>query len=216
MAAWSLAGLFDPLDTLDLAARRAALMDASSHPGDGLLFVRGLPRDVIDRLCADHDAAVAIVNPDLAFVLGGDGTHLDALARDAGRHGATRVQRLAVQVASHTPRLAEAATRFQADLDLRGPMRRSPGVRLLSGIDGAMVSDPAAGRRNLAAQIASPVRWATCLEACIEAGATAFLELGPGHALSDMAASAYPRVPARSLDQFRSSRGIRAWIEAAG
>jgi [acyl-carrier-protein] S-malonyltransferase len=46
----------------------------------------------------------------------------------------------------------------------------------------------------------------------VEAGATVFLELGPGRALAEMAAGAYPEIPARSLDDFRSIRGVLDWL----
>ena len=46
----------------------------------------------------------------------------------------------------------------------------------------------------------------------MEAGATAFLELGPGRALSQMVAGAYPGVATRSLDEFRTLEGVRAWL----
>jgi malonyl CoA-acyl carrier protein transacylase len=46
---------------------------------------------------------------------------------------------------------------------------------------------------------AQTVQWATCLEACVEAGALAFLELGPGRALAEMAASAYPAIVSREV-----------------
>src|SRR5262245_50050607 len=71
VAAWGVGGLFTATDALDLVARRAEVMDAATQPGDGLMFVRGLSRDDIDRLCARHHAAVAIVNPGDGFVLGG-------------------------------------------------------------------------------------------------------------------------------------------------
>jgi len=57
VAAWSVAGLVDAAVTLDLVARRAEAMDAASAVGEGLLFVRGLARDTVDRLCKRHDAA---------------------------------------------------------------------------------------------------------------------------------------------------------------
>ena len=69
-----------------------------------------------------------------------------------------------------------------------------------------------AGLDKLAAQISQTVQWADCLQGCIEAGATAFLELGPGHALSEMVGGTYRDVPARSLDDFRSLQGVRAWL----
>ena len=61
----------------------------------------------------------------------------------------------AVEVASHTPFLAEATAMFRERL-----LRLHP----------------------------------------VEAGAVAFLELGPGRALAEMAASAYPAIPARSIE----------------
>jgi [acyl-carrier-protein] S-malonyltransferase len=65
---------------------------------------------------------------------------------------------------------------------------------------------------KLASQLSQPVQWAACLEACVEAGVDVFLELGPGRALAEMAASAYPGVAARSVDEFKSLDGVRAWL----
>jgi [acyl-carrier-protein] S-malonyltransferase len=49
----------------------------------------------------------------------------------------------------------------------------------------------------------------------VEAGARVFFELGPGHALADMAAGSYPGMTARSFDDFRSLQGVRAWLQRA-
>ena len=213
VAAWSLAGMIAPGGTLDLAASRAEAMDRANPPGGGLLFVRGLqPRD-LDRLCAEHRLAVAILNPGDAVVLGGLGPDLDAGRRTAEALGAVRVSRLAVAVASHTPHLATASTFFRPILAAAAVAPRvRPGVRLLSGIDASPVFRADEGLDKLAAQISTTVRWADCLAACVEAGATAFLELGPGRALADMASATYPAIPARGLDDFRTSEGIAAWL----
>jgi [acyl-carrier-protein] S-malonyltransferase len=74
------------------------------------------------------------------------------------------------------------------------------------------VLDVDAGLDKLARQIAEPVEWAACIAACVEAGASAFLELGPGRALADMASAAYPALPARSLADFRSVDGVTDWL----
>jgi [acyl-carrier-protein] S-malonyltransferase len=215
VAAWGVAGLVSVTDTLDLVARRAEAMDAATPPGDGMLFVRGLPRDTIDRLCERHDAAVAIVNPGDAFILGGSRTTLNALADDAKAMNAARVVDVPVEVASHTRRLASASTEFRDSLS-HAAVTALPtsGVRLLSGIDAAPVIDVKAGLDKLATQISHTVQWADCLEACIESEATMFLELGPGRALSDMVAGAYHDVATRSLDDFRTLEGVRAWLAA--
>jgi [acyl-carrier-protein] S-malonyltransferase len=193
--------------------KQADLLDAASSPGDGLLFVRGLARDAIDGLCQRLGAAVAIVNPGDAYLLGGSGAALDAVAEEAKALGAARVVRVAVSVASHTSRLFAASTAFRKVLD-QVPTRRAPvpGVRLFSGIDGSAVLDVRSGLDKLAAQISHTVQWAACLEGCVEAGASAILELGPGRALAEMASSTYPDIPARSFDDFRTLQGVRAWL----
>jgi len=213
VAAWGVAGLLSPTDTLDLVARRAEAMDAATSPGDGLLFVRGLSRGAIDGLCERHDVAVAIVNPGDAFVLDGSRVALKALAREARAMNATRVVDVPVEVASHTKRLAAASAAFRDSLRRVSVIRpATAGARVLSGVDGSPVIDAKAGLDKLAAQISRTVQWAGCLQGCIESGATAFLELGPGPALSEMVAGAHRDVASRSLDDFRSLEGVRAWL----
>jgi [acyl-carrier-protein] S-malonyltransferase len=213
IAAWSIAGWAEGTITLDLVAQRAEAMDASSEHGDGLLFVSGLSLRSVEHLCMRHDAAIAIINPGDACILGGSGVVLDSLAFEAKAIGAARIVRLAVNVASHTPRLAGASSEFRKLLDqVPAKTKFDAGVRLFSGIDGAPVFDIPIGLNKLAKQISHTVHWADCLEACMEAGASSFLELGPGRALTEMVTNAYPGTHARSLEDFRTLQGVRAWI----
>jgi len=212
VAAWGVAGLFGITDTLDLVACRAEAMDAATSAGDGLLFVRGLSRVAIDGLCERYDAAIAIVNPGDAFVLGGTRGALESLAHEAKATKATRVVYVPVEVASHTKRLAKASAKFRESLS-HVPIRRpAPGVRLLSGVDGSPVINSGKGLDKLAAQISQTVQWADCLQGCVEAGATGFLELGPGRALSEMLAGAYRYASVRCLEDFKTAQGARAWL----
>ncbi|MBR8253665.1 acyltransferase domain-containing protein [Burkholderia ambifaria] len=212
VASWSVAGMIDPHDTLDLADARARTMDAASGGDERMAFVRGLTRARLAQLCDGRDAAIAIVNPGDAFVVAGRQADVAAVADDAARDGALRVAPVCVRIASHTRRLAAAVPAFRASLAAVNVRRPPPGTRLFSGIDGASVLDVGAGLDKLARQIAEPVEWAACLAACVEAGATAFLELGPGRALAEMAGGAYPALPARSVADFRSVDGIASWL----
>jgi len=45
-------------------------------------------------------------------------------------------------------------------------------------------------------------------------GANGFLDLGPGQVLAQVAASVYPRIPARSLEDFRTLQGVRTGLTA--
>ena len=213
VAAWGVGGLFEATDTLDLVARRAEVMDAATRAGDGLIFVRGLSRGDVDRLCEHYGAAVAIVNPSDAFVIGGSREALRAIAGEARSMHAARVVHLPVEVASHTRQLGAASAAFRESLRLvSATFPPATGARILSGIDGAPVTSIEAGLDKLAAQMSQTVQWANCLQGCIEAGATVFLELGPGHALSAMVADTWRDLPARSLDDFRSLQGVRFWL----
>ncbi|KWI61721.1 malonate decarboxylase subunit epsilon [Burkholderia pseudomultivorans] len=212
VASWSVAGIVDPHDALDLAAARAQAMDAASDGDERMAFVRGLSRAQLAQLCDGREAAIAIANPGDAFVVAGTQADVDAVANDAVHAGAQRVAPVCVRIASHTRRLAAAVPAFRASLAALRVRRPLPGTRLFSGIDGASVLDVDAGLDKLARQIADPVEWAACLAACVEAGATAFLELGPGRALADMASGAYPALPARSLADFRSVDGVTGWL----
>ena len=214
VAAWGVAGLIDPIATLDLVAARAEAMNgASQGQPQGMLFVRGLKRSGIEHLCEGHDAAIAIANPGDAWVIGGLQPGLAAIAVEAKRAGAARVVPVHVAVASHTYLLADASKTFRAvlaDTPIAGvPL---PGIRLLSGLDGASVLNVEEGVEKLARQVSEPIDWAACLGSCVEAGATAFLECGPGRALAEMAAGAYPSIPARSLDDFHSLAGLVSWL----
>jgi [acyl-carrier-protein] S-malonyltransferase len=87
-------------------------------------------------------------------------------------------------------------------------------VRLLSGVDADLVADLELGLDKLARQISQTLDWSACLTACQEAGATRVLELGPGKALASMARAAIPQARCRSLEDFKTLDGARAWLTA--
>jgi [acyl-carrier-protein] S-malonyltransferase len=125
---------------------------------------------------------------------------------------AERVVELPVEVASHTSRLAAASEAFRESLRFTSPTFQAAGVRILSGVDGAPVVSMDTGLDKLSAQVSQTVEWASFLQGCIEAGATAFLELGPGQALSRMVSGVWHDMPTRSLEDFRTLQGARAWL----
>ena len=212
LASWGCASVVDPALTLHLAVKRAAAMDVATQGGDGLAYVRGLDRAAVGELCSRHDLAIAIANPGATFVIGGGRDDLTAACDDAMARGATHSGALRVFVASHTPKLAAAGNAFRVDLDQVAATRVNPRVRLLSGVDATMVRNVADGLDKLAGQISQTIEWAGCLDACVEAGMTAALELGPGNALATMTSAAHPGVNARSLDDFRSLAGVERWL----
>jgi [acyl-carrier-protein] S-malonyltransferase len=215
LAAWGCAGLLKPDEVLHLAGVRARAMDAAGGIDSGLVAVRGLLRDRLASLCGECDCEIAIVIADDQYLAGGTLPALDCLRQRAVQAGAQRVTQVPVAIASHTSRLRAASTAFRTALHARAAgARLAPGIRLLSGIDAAQVNDVSAGLDKLAQQISQPIEWQACLTACAEGGATHVLELGPGRALAVMAREVMPQARCRSLEEFRTIEGVRAWLGA--
>ena len=212
MAAWSIAGVWTAGMALRLTDLRARAMDAAGGPDGQLGYVRGLDRRTVERLSRRHDCAIAITNPGKLFVVGGARADVAALCHEAEAVGATRAALLDVRVASHTPRLREAVAPFRRALDEAVGADPRPGCVLLGGSDGDRIFRASASTAALAARLAHPIDWAATLEALVEAGAEAFLDLGPGHALADMARVAFPDVHSYAADAFHSIDGLRGWV----
>jgi [acyl-carrier-protein] S-malonyltransferase len=215
LAAWACAGALDGPDTLRLAQRRAALMDAAAPSDGGLAAIVGLRRPALEPILARHAVSIAIVNDVDSFVVGGRRTALQAACQEAAARGARHTVCLSVAVPSHTPLLREATEPFRAALRGACPRLPNAGHRLLSGIDGDTIHDIETGIDKLARQISTPIDWAACLESCRSAGAAAALELGPGTALSHMASPLFPDGRARAVEEFRTVAGLRSWLQRA-
>jgi [acyl-carrier-protein] S-malonyltransferase len=212
VAAWGCAGAFNAADALRLVQRRASIMDAAAPAHSGLAGIIGLTREALDAILLRHGAAIAIINDTRSFVIGGVSDALDACCNEATASGATRAVKLRVSVPSHTSLLAGAVTPFDAALKEVAPRRPPATYRLLSGIDGGIVQDMASACDKLSRQISTTVDWAACLESCRESGAELVLELGPGRALSHMAASLFPEGRVRSAEDFHTVSGLRSWL----
>jgi [acyl-carrier-protein] S-malonyltransferase len=212
LVAWGCAGAFDAKATMRLAMRRAEVMDQAAPKNCGLAGIVGLRRPVLEPILARHATSIAIINDVDSFVVGGHVEALAATCHDAAAQGAIRAVMLRVSVPSHTSLLAQAVLAFRAALREAAPRAPAPRYRLLSGIDGDSVFDLEAGCDKLARQIATPINWAACLTACRAAGAETALELGPGAALSHMAARVFPEGRARAAQDFRTRPGLQAWL----
>ena len=212
LASWGCAGVLQPADVLRLAGLRAQAMDAAGGADTSLVAVRGLARERLVSLCGEYGCEIAIVLADDQFIVGGSRAELETLSQRALTSGAQRVTRVPVAIASHTSRLAPASAAFLGALQATTVTDVSRGIRLLSGIDGDHVSDVRSGIDKLARQISQTLDWQACLRACAEAGVTQVLELGPGRALAAMAREAIPDARCRSLEEFRTLEGLRAWL----
>jgi [acyl-carrier-protein] S-malonyltransferase len=211
LAAWSVAGALAPQEAVALADARAELMDRclAAHPGQSLLAVTGLPPARAAALAAPCGYYPAITTGEENCLLGGPAGAAEQAASLLAGAGA-RVTPLPVEVASHTPFMAGAAAPF-ADA-LRASRLQAACVPVLSGISAARLESRGQAVEHLSRQLCEPVVWDECMDACAEAGITVALELGPGAALTRMLQARHPGIACRSVADFRSLDGIRAWL----
>jgi len=144
-----------------------------------------------------------------SLVTGGPAARRDAMLQAVNDAGG-RATLLPVEVASHTPLMDAAPAPFATLLGAEG--LRDPDPPVLSGISAQPVGTAAQAVEHLSRQLAETIRWKSCMDALAEAGITVALELGPGAALARMLQGSHPQIACRSVADFRSPAGVRAWL----
>jgi [acyl-carrier-protein] S-malonyltransferase len=211
LAAYAAAGVFDVEQALALAVRRAAAMDAAgAGTPTGLLSVSGMDEAAVLMRCADLALETAIRIDVAHVIVAGTLAALDEAERRLPPQGAS-CRRLGVALASHSSWMRPAAAAFSRALE---PLSFLP-VRCPIAVNagGAATRDAAALKRALSRQIDHPVSWDACMDTVAERRVDRVLELGPGTALARMWRVRHPRIPVRSLEDFRDAAGAAAWLK---
>jgi [acyl-carrier-protein] S-malonyltransferase len=213
LAAFSAAGIFDATAALGLARQRALAMDrCAAHSPGGLMSVTGPGADSLAQVCSAHRLDVAIRNGCFSAVVGGSAADLERAEKMLTAQGA-RCTRLRVGIRSHTPSMKPAADDFLRVLS-EATFHRPVRV-LFSNATSERVLDAGRCKDVLAAQIASTVKWADCMDAIRSRQPRCVLEIGPGQALARMWNERYADIPARSCDEFRSAAAVIRWVAEA-
>jgi [acyl-carrier-protein] S-malonyltransferase len=169
-----------------VAERGAAMLNATTARIGTMAAVLGLDDDDVEAACArvDGDVWVANYNAPGQVVIAGDPDALARASEIAKELGAKKVMSMAVSGAFHTPFMAPARDRLRSAIgnaDLR-----DAGLPVYANVD-ARAHSGAEWTELLNAQLCSPVRWRQILHNLDDAGATVFIELGPGNVLTGMA-----------------------------
>jgi [acyl-carrier-protein] S-malonyltransferase len=212
LGAYACADALGPRGVVALARLRAEAMDAACPRPSGLLAVRGLPRAELEALGSTGGFEIAIVNEFDRIVAGGEAASLQELAADAARLGALTT-RLPVSIAAHTSLMAPARPAFEQALSDAG--LRAPRIPVVAGVDGFPVFDRQRAAQTLSRQISETIEWTACMDAMVEMGCKALLELGPGSFLAEMFRERRPEPPARSISEFRTLAGVASWTMRA-
>lgn len=169
-----------------VAERGSAMLDATTARVGMMAAVLGLDDDDVEVACArvDGDVWVANYNAPGQVVIAGDPAAV-ALASDEARQlGAKKVMPMAVSGAFHTPFMAPARDRLRVAISSAD--LRVADIPIYANVDARPHTGTEWGDL-LAAQLCGPVRWRQTLHRLGDAGASVFVELGPGSVLTGMA-----------------------------
>ena len=196
-------GVMTLRDAMAAVALRGQLMEHACAEGEwGMAALTGLPtrsaRQIAEQITtAEEPIWVANINSATQTVFSGSVTALARAADVAKRAGAFNYERLAVSVASHCPK--QDGTARQLAAYLADVPRREPTARYLTNVRGRATTSSEVIFDDLARAVACPVQWYDATRLMAELGATCAIETQPGHVLTQLLASAAPRMTAIAL-----------------
>jgi len=186
ITALTAAGAFDFATGLRVVGERGRLMQAACEATRGTMAsIIGEERAAVAALCREFDVEIANLNCPGQIVISGERGRVEAAVAAARERGMRKVIPLNVAGAYHSRLMEPARAAFAAFLQPVAIAR--PALTVFSNTTGAPVAEPADIRAALVRQIVSPVLWEDCVRAAAAAGATDFLELGPGAVLAGLA-----------------------------
>lgn len=206
------ADVIDFEDALPLVRERGRLMkeNGDARPG-GMVAVVGLERSVVEDVVREASRlgiiTLANANSPGQLVLSGEARALDQASELARARGATRVVRLAISIASHSPLMARAAAQF-GELVARLPLRQ-PRIPVIANITGQALTTAEEIRKELAEHILLPVQWSASVIEMVKRGSAGFLEIGPGQVLSGLIRRINREVQVITLNDLEIARVLR-------
>lgn len=186
------AGVLDFEDGLKLVyARALAMQKACEAAPGGMAAVMRLDNEKIEQICTDVTAqagkgvvVAANYNCPGQLVISGNKEAVEAACEKLLEAGARRALMLPVGGAFHSPLMQSAKNELEAAI--AATEFHEPTCPVYQNVDGKAHTNPEEIKQNLIAQLTASVRWTQEVEAMVEAGATEFVECGPGQALTGM------------------------------
>ena len=149
-----------------------------------------LDDETIEKICAEVSAenegvvVAANYNCPGQLVISGNKDEVQKACDKLLEAGARRALVLPVGGAFHSPLMQGAKDELEAAID--NTEFHEPKCPVYQNVDGKAHTDASEIKKNLIAQLTASVRWTQEVQAMIDAGATEFVECGPGQALSGM------------------------------
>ncbi|MGA2242539.1 MAG: ACP S-malonyltransferase [Verrucomicrobiota bacterium] len=177
------AGAMSFEDSLRVVRQRGRFMqEACEATRGGMAAVIGLDEALTREVCAEAGVVLANLNCPGQLVISGESDKIAKAVELAKARGAKRAIALPVAGAYHSPLMAGAQPKLQAEL---AKVKLSPpAVPVISNVTGQAHGNAADISTRLVEQVTSSVLWGKSMRHLLAQGFTRFIELGPGTALS--------------------------------
>jgi len=181
------AGALRFADAIRVVRKRGQFMQDAVPVGTGAMAaLMGLELAEVERVCAaaakGEVVEVANVNSAQQIVVAGHRAAVERAVGLAGERGGKKSVVLPASAPFHCALMAPAAERLRAELE--SITVADPRIPVVRNADAGVTRTAAEVRPSLLTQVASPVRWTACVTRLAAAGATTFVEVGPGRVLT--------------------------------
>ncbi|MEI7729016.1 MAG: ACP S-malonyltransferase [Verrucomicrobiota bacterium] len=158
------------------------MQEACDVTKGGMAAIIGLEVAATREVCEAAGVTLANLNCPGQLVISGEAGNITKACELAKAKGAKRALPLVVAGAYHSPLMASAQPKLQAELAAIRLV--APLVPVISNVTAQPHGAPAQIAELLVAQVTSSVRWEESMRCLLAQGYTRFIEFGPGAALS--------------------------------
>ncbi|MDD2298341.1 MAG: ACP S-malonyltransferase [Fermentimonas sp.] len=181
------AGALSFEDGLKLVYSRALAMQKACEANPSTMAaILALPDEKVEEICESIDDVVVPANYNCPgqIVISGTISSIEKACELMKEAGAKRALPLKVGGAFHSPLMEPA--RVELSEAIESTSFSTPVCPVYQNVTTKGETDPEVIKKNLIAQLTSPVKWTQSVQNMIADGATEFVELGPGSVLQGL------------------------------
>ncbi len=186
-SALTAAGAIDFESGLKLVSKRAeAMQKACDHEPGTMAAVLGMEDGLVEKICAETEGIVVAANYNCPgqLVISGAVPAIEMACESLKNAGARRALILPVGGAFHSPLMEPARIELANAIDATS--FKTPRCPVYQNVVAKAVNDPLEIQKNLIDQLTAPVKWTQSINEMLKAGATSFIEVGPGKVLQGL------------------------------
>jgi len=195
---------------MKLVTLRGKLMNEATKESEptGMAAILGGDKNIIINKLKDFQLYAANINSQGQIIASGMLSSINELIKNPIEK--TKVIKLDVSGAFHTPYMQNAKEKFKTEMESQ--MFRDSNLKLLSNYDGNLITSGQDLKSKLTNQLTNSVRWDLCQETMIKLGVTGLLEVAPGGVLSGIAKKAMNHVEIMTIKTPEDIESANAFI----